>query len=406
MTHAPPAPADPAPAPPGLAPPDPARLPDLTAALAARAAEHDRAASFPHEGIRLVHAAGLLTATVHPRHGGPGAGLADTVRILRVLGAGDPAVALVTAMTLFTHAAQARAPHWPAGPLAELLTEAAERPVLVNALRVEPELGTPVRGGLPATVARHRGDHWELTGRKIFSTGAVALRWMLVWARTDEPRPRVGSFLVRSDRPGITVEPTWDHLGLRASRSDDVLLDAVRVPLDHVTHLATPDPAGGRDQVGGAWNSLGLTALYLGVARAAQQWLTGFLHERTPSALGAPLATLPRFQSAVGGIDIALGGAERLVTALAEAVDAGRPGAAEEAPGAKLLGTRAAIDAVQQAVALVGNHGLTHHHPLQRHLRDVLCSRVHTPQDDTVLLALGRAALHRGAPNPLATKGH
>ncbi|MEV4613236.1 acyl-CoA dehydrogenase family protein [Kitasatospora sp. NPDC049258] len=385
----------PLPVPRPLPAPDLDRLPELTAALAARAADHDRDGSFPYQGIELVHRAGLLTATVDRRHGGPGAGLADTVRILRALGQGDPAVALVTAMTLFTHATQARHPHWPADALADLLGESAERPTLVNALRVEPELGTPVRGGLPATVARRAGDHWELTGRKIFSTGAVALRWMLVWARTDEAEPRVGSFLVRADRPGITVEPTWDHLGLRASRSDDVLLDAVPVPLGHVAHLTAPGADGGRDAVGGAWNSLGLTALYLGVARAARDWLTGFLLERTPTALGAPLATLPRFQSALGEIDIALTGAERLVAALAAAVDAGEPGAAEESAGAKLLGTRAAVDAVQQAVALVGNHGLTRHHPLQRHLRDVLCSRVHTPQDDTVLLAAGRAGLVR-----------
>lgn len=391
MTQAPPAPARTT-----LPAPDLAGLPAVTAALAARAADHDRDATLPGEGIALVHRAGLLTATVAARYGGPGRGLADTVRILRALGAGDPAVALVTAMTLFVHAAEAREPHWPDGPLAQLLAESAERPTLVNHVRVEPELGTPVRGGLPATVARRTEDEaWELTGRKVFSTGAPALRWLLVWARTDEAEPRVGSFLVRGDLPGITVEPTWDHLGLRASRSDDVLLDAVRVPLDHTARLTVPDPDGGRDALGGAWNSLGLAALYLGVARAAQDWLTGFLHERTPTSLGAPLASLPRFQSALGRIDVGLGGAERLVAALAAAVDAGDPQAAEEAPGAKLLGTRAAVDAVQRAVALVGNHGLTRHHPLQRHLRDVLCSRVHTPQDDTVLLARGRAALHR-----------
>ncbi|MEU2631658.1 acyl-CoA dehydrogenase family protein [Kitasatospora sp. NPDC007106] len=385
-------------APTTLPPPDLDRLPELTAALAGCAAEHDRDGSFPSLDFELVHRAGLLTATVAERHGGPGAGLADTVRILRALGAGDPAVALVTAMTLFVHAAQARRPHWPADALADLLDESARRPVLVNALRVEPDLGSPVRGGLPATVARRRGDRWELTGRKIWSTGAEALRWMLVWARTDEPEPRVGSFLVRADSPGITVEPTWDHLGLRASRSDDVLLDAVPVSLDRVTHLGPPGAEGGRDAVAGAWNALGLTALYLGVGRAARAWLIGFLHERTPSALGVPLATLPRFQSAVGEIDTALAGAERLTAALAAAVDAGEPGAAEESAGAKVLGTRAAVEAVQQAVALVGNHGLTRQHPLQRHLRDVLCSRVHTPQDDAVLLAAGRAGLARTAP--------
>ena len=374
--------------------PDYARLPEVTAALAGRAAEHDREASFPHEGVAVVHAAGLLTATVGTRHGGPGGGLADTVRILRALGAGDPAVALVTAMTLFTHAFQARNSGWPDPVYADLLAESAAGPALVNSLRVEPDLGSPVRGGLPATTARRRADgDWELTGHKIFSTGAVALRWMAVWARTDEDPVRVGAFLVRSDSPGIGIRSTWNHLGLRASRSDDVLLDTVRVPAERVAGLAEPGADGGRDVIGGAWNSLGLTALYLGVARTAQHWLTGFLHERVPSALGAPLASLPRFQSAVGEIEVQLAGAERLVAALAAAVDDGDLAAAAEAGGAKVLGTRAAISSVEQAVALIGNNGLTRDNPLERHLRDVLCARVHTPQDDSVLLATGRAAL-------------
>jgi alkylation response protein AidB-like acyl-CoA dehydrogenase len=48
--------------------------------------------------------------------------------------------------------------------------------------------------------------------------------------------------------------------------------------------------------------------------------------------------------------------------------------------------------AVEQAVALVGNNGLTRKYPLERHYRDVLCARVHTPQDDSVLTAAGQAA--------------
>ncbi|WP_458084833.1 acyl-CoA dehydrogenase family protein [Streptomyces malaysiensis] len=383
-----------------LPPPDYDRLPALTAALAARAPAHDRDASFPTEGIALVHEAGLLTATVATRYGGAGAGLADTVRILRALGAGDPAVALVTAMTLFTHAAEARTPAWPVTAYADLLAASATRPALVNALRVEPELGSPVRGGLPATTARRDGDQWLLTGRKIYSTGAVGLSRMLVFARTEpgagEP-VRVGTFIVRAGSPGLTVEPTWDHVGLRASRSDDVVLDSVPVPAGDVIGLAEPgDTPGARpDPVTGAWNALGLTALYLGVAGAARDWLIGFLHERVPTALGAPLATLPRFQSAVGEIETALIGADTLVDALAARVDAGDPEAAERAGAAKVLGTRAAITAVDQALALVGNHGLTHANPLQRHHRDVLCGRVHTPQDDSVLTATGRAALAR-----------
>ncbi|MFF2327486.1 MULTISPECIES: acyl-CoA dehydrogenase family protein [unclassified Streptomyces] len=371
------------------------RLPGITRQLASRAAEHDRDATFPTEGFALVHDAGLLTATVAAHHQGPGAGLADTVRILRALGAGDPAVALVTAMTLFTHAAEARTPAWPRAAYADLLTEAATGPALVNALRVEPELGSPVRGGLPATTARRDGDHWLLTGRKIYSTGAVGLSRMLVLARTDEDDVRVGTFVVRAGSPGITVEPTWDHIGLRASRSDDVVLDDVRVPAADVIGLSTPGavPGARPDAVSGAWNALGLTALYLGVAAAARDWLIGFLHERVPTALGAPLATLPRFQTAVGEIETALTTADVLVDALAARIDAGDEVAAVQAPMAKVAGTRAAITAVEQALSLTGNHGLTRANPLQRHYRDVLCGRVHTPQDDSVLTAAGRAAL-------------
>jgi len=102
---------------------------------------------------------------------------------------------------------------------------------------------------------------WHLTGHKIFSTGAVALRWMAVYARTDEDPTRVGSFLIRSDSPGIAIRPTWNHLGLRASRSDDVVFDDVLVPAGP---RARPRRArrGRRPGRGrGAWAALGLTAL-------------------------------------------------------------------------------------------------------------------------------------------------
>ncbi|WP_432988322.1 acyl-CoA dehydrogenase family protein [Dactylosporangium sp. CA-233914] len=366
----------------------------VTAELAERAEEHDREATFPHEGIALVHRHGLLTATVAQRYGGPGAGLARTVEILTALGAGDPAVALVTAMTLFTHAGQARTSSWPAPHYRQLLAESAGGPALVNALRVEPELGTPARGGLPATVARRVAGGWALTGRKIFSTGAEALAWMLVWARTDEDEPRTGSFLVRGGSPGLRIEPTWDHLGLRASRSDDVVLTDVRVPIDATVELAAPVPdARGAELF--AWNCLGLTALYLGVANAARDWLVRFLHERVPTSLGQPLATLPRFQAAVGEIEARLLSAEVLVRALAAGVDAGDPESIRRAGLGKLAGTRAAIESVQDAVALVGNNALNRRNPLERHLRDVLCARIHTPQDDTILAVAGKAALAR-----------
>ena len=55
----------------------------------------------------------------------------------------------------------------------------------------------------------------------------------VVWARTDEPETRVGQFLVPAGLPGTRVVETWDHLGLRASGSHDIIFDDVVFPLDH-----------------------------------------------------------------------------------------------------------------------------------------------------------------------------
>ena len=144
------------------------------------------------------------------------------------------------------------------------------------------------------------------------------------------------------------------------------------------------------------WMTSLVVSVYVGVARAARDWLVRYLNERAPSNLGAPLATLPRFRVAVGEIEALLRAGERLLRSLEADLDVGGDAAARagaESGLVKVAVTRGVIQAVEQAVALVGNPGLTRHHPLQRHLRDVLCSRIHTPQDDSVLLAAGERAL-------------
>ena len=81
-----------------------------------------------------------------------------------------------------------------------------------------------------------------MTGRKIYSTGIPLLRWLLVYARTDDPEPAVGNVLVEAGTPGYRVEHTWDSLGMRATRSDDVVFEGAVVPLDHALDLATTPP--------------------------------------------------------------------------------------------------------------------------------------------------------------------
>jgi alkylation response protein AidB-like acyl-CoA dehydrogenase len=216
---------------------------------------------------------------------------------------------------------------------------------------------------------------------------------MLVWARTDDATPLVGMFLVPARSVGVQIVETWDQLGLRASGSHDVLFNDVELPADHAVDIRPPAEWARRDTMQVAWSTLTISALYTGVAGAARNWVVDFLRNRVPSNLGAPLASLPRMQEAVGGIDALLATNRRLIASAAADHDAGRDLADTEYGLIKTVAAENAISAVQKAIELTGNHGLARSNPLERHLRDVLCARVHTPQPDSALTAAGRAAL-------------
>jgi alkylation response protein AidB-like acyl-CoA dehydrogenase len=179
---------------------------------------------------------------------------------------------------------------------------------------------------------------------------------------------------------------------MRATGSHDVVFEDVALPPDHAVDIRPP-AAWSLDPRQWAWNTLLLAALYDGIARAARDWLVNFLHERQPSSLGAPLATLPRIQSVVGEIEGWLAVNARLLAGAADEVDRGATIGIGELGLIKRAVTGQAVQAVEAALSLAGNHGLSRANPLERHYRDVLCSRIHTPQDDSVLLAAGREAL-------------
>ncbi len=379
------------------------RVPDLsdealaavTAEVAATAEEYDRTGEVPVAGLRAAHRAGLLTATVGRQFDGPGVGLLDTARILIALGEGDPSVALLVANNLNVHRSQAVAEHWPADYYADLLRRSADGPALVNAVRAEPELGAPARGGLPATVARRTADGWRLTGRKAYATGGTALAYHVVWAVADEPgadpdRPRVGHLIVPADAPGISWIDTWDHLGLRASNTHDVVYDEVPLPFDAFVEIPRVDGVYRDPAATAGLASFGHPALYIGVARAARAAFVRYARERVPTALGRPIATTERIQAVAGEIDAQIAQAE---TILFGALLRGDEGHLPQLSVLKVQMARSVIAAVQTAVAALGNPALSRHQPFERHLRDVLCVRVHPPQEDTALLAAGRRLL-------------
>jgi alkylation response protein AidB-like acyl-CoA dehydrogenase len=365
----------------------------LAVEFATRAAQHDREASFPFENFEDLSEAGLLALTVPAALGGAGAGALDAARVINIIGKADPSTALVLSMHYIQHLVMARSTRWPGRLSRKLARETIEGVALINALRVEPDLGSPSRGGLPATIARRTETGWRLSGRKIYSTGAPILKWYAVWARTDEPNVRVGLFLVPAKLPGTRIVETWDHLGLRASGSHDVVFDDVVFPLDHEIDVRKPEEWLVPDFTQATVHAIFVASIYDGIARAARDWLVEFLNSRVPSNLGASLATLPRAQEIVGGIEARLAVNARLIDSFAGDYDDGVVLNASESNIIKLTVTNNAVAVVEDALSLTSNHGLTRANPLERHYRDVLCGRVHTPQDDATRVNAGRLAL-------------
>ncbi|MET0342697.1 MAG: acyl-CoA dehydrogenase family protein [Polyangiales bacterium] len=373
-----------------------AQLERITATLSRTAEDYDRRAVFPRENFEWLAREGLIGLTVARELGGRGAGLSEALRVLGAVAKGEPSTALILFMTYSYHAQPFRARSWPRHLYERVAREAVDGVGLIGGLRVEPELGTPVRGGLPKTLAVRTDDGFRITGSKIYSTGSTGLRWFAVWAKTDEPEPRVGTFLVRADSPGIRIEPAWDHLGMRATVSHEVVFDDTPVPRDHAVDVRAPAEWAPRpgDVAQAHWNALSISTIYDGVARAARDWLVAYLNERTPSNLGAPLATLPRVQEKLGEIEALLYANRVLIDDGARRAEADAL-TASDANLLKYLATGNAIRAVEVGLELTGNPGLSRKNPLERHYRDVLCSRIHSPQNDTILVAAGQQSLGR-----------
>lgn len=375
------------------------RAKDLAADFATRAGQHDLDRSFPFENFEMLRDAGLLNLTVPKEFGGDELGVTDTMRVVAEISSGDPSTGLVLGMQYLKHYHYRRERTWPEEIYHRVCEESVAGISLINSLRVEPELGTVSRGGQFATTAVRTPAGWQINGRKIYCTGSPILKWYDLGAVTDEPEPRVGIFLVPAGLPGIRIERTWDHLGLRASGSDDVIFEDVEIPYEYAVDIEPVNDRRPPNQMGLAWGAAMTSAVYLGVGRAARDWLADYVHQRVPANLGAPLATLPRFHSVMGEIESLLFAAERLLWSLTADLEAGRiPSSRAASALTKLHVTNNVIRATELGMNLIGNPGLSRHNPMERHYRDALCGRIHWPQDDATLTMAGKEIIDAHAP--------
>lgn len=366
------------------------RISDILSDMKIRAREADRTAIFPFETIQAFAQYGALDLVLPRSQGGAECDLATAQALIGTIAQADPVAALVLVNHYMVHAELRSLPSYPV----PLLDRDATAGKLINALLAEPDQGSASRGGLPGTVARKTEQGWSLTGRKAYATGIPALSWLVVRARTDAPEAEIAFFLIPQQASGITVLSTWDHVGMRASASQEVTLTDVSVPDDHLIFKEKVGEPSTFGKVLAVWNQGLLAALYDGIVRTAVGWTEKFLQERTPSNLGAPLATLPAMQNVIGEIHIALDLNQTLLRSFAEAValkDQNR--IQKEAVLIKIQTVDGAAGLTQSLLAIAGNAGLSARNDLERCHRDALCGRIHAPHAELLRSKAGRQAL-------------
>jgi alkylation response protein AidB-like acyl-CoA dehydrogenase len=363
---------------------------------AQHAARHDRDGSFPSEGLAELARNGYLAMVVPEALGGESATVTEVVLGNLALAHGDASLGLVVAMHAALLGRVRDAAIWPAAQFEAVARDIAQtregRGALINSLATEPEMGSPSRGGLPATTARRTEDGYTLNGRKTFSSGSTVLRWGVVSAAVQTDEPYLANFLVPLPTAGVRIEPTWDSLGMRATCSHTLVLENASIPAD--AELPRVAAARGSPPHERAW-SLGVAAVYLGVAEAAREYALSFARSRKPTALnGKAISSLPSIRDRAGRIDLLMFQARGLLVSAARAWDAAPSAEFEAALAAvKVTATNNAVAAVEQAMRLVGGTSMDRSAPIERHYRDVRGGLHHPPQDDAALALFARESL-------------
>ncbi|GAA2193079.1 acyl-CoA dehydrogenase family protein [Micromonospora lupini] len=364
----------------------------LAPRFAARAAEHDRDGSFPVDDFRDLREAGLFGLMVPRALGGLGASFAEYAAVATELARGNGATALVFNM----HASVTGA----LGAVTEELAEALGVPDEALAARdrllaaaaqgswyavAMSERGAGARLSQLSTVYEPTDEGWHLKGSKTFCSGAGHADGYLVAARSSTDQSVVSQFLVPAG-DGLTVEPTWDALGMRATSSHDLHLD-VTVPADRllggVEGLALVVA-----QLMPHWLVASYAAVYVGVARAAIDAAAEHLNARN-------LAGLPAVRARLGRADAATAAAQLVVAEAARRVD-DAPGDAETNRWvwrAKLLAGTTAAEVAASVLEAAGTSATRRGHPLERLYRDARCGSLHPATSDVCADWLGIAAL-------------
>ena len=360
--------------------------------------------TFEPQAAKAIVASGLHRLVVPAAAGGLGGRMADAAEALMAIGAADGATALGFAMQVHVVGALVDGDGVPAGLRDRLFAAIVADGALVNNAATEEGGGSPARGAIPGTTAVAAADGtWRLNGEKTWTTWLPNLTHAFVTAKVAESDPiEVGSWLVDFASDGVERGPGFEAMGMRGSASGRLVLRDVTVPADAVLvrRLATePDPRGAAP---GAWFGIAIAATYLGVGEGARADVARWALDRRPGDGKTTVADVPSVQLRLGRLDVDLRAARIVVLDVARRWDAaiaagdaaGMAAAAGDVALAKLVATRAAVTATDEALRIAGGPGFLSGR-LERAFRDARAGLINPPLEDVALTGLGRAVVER-----------
>jgi alkylation response protein AidB-like acyl-CoA dehydrogenase len=367
------------------------RCRELAADFATRSNEHDRDASHPTENYDRLRQEGFLELSVPRNFGGAGVGFLGHTLAYETLGSGCPS----TALSFNMHASVVM-------PLLDstLVSNEAKRHVadlVVNRKQLvagnySEATSTALLGERWLdTIVRRTADGWSITGRKMFASMLQAADYCLVLARPDTAaHPTAGAFvLIPRDAPGRRVIANWDVMGMRATRSDSLVLEECRLSESAVVYQSDDIRAFRAQTSSWAWGSY--TAVYLGVAGGIYEELLRVVQTRQVPGYSQPLAYHPDVRRQVAQLSAELESARLITYRSAWLYDTQGPTAETTAAlfRAKYVVGEAVSRIARVALTLSGSHGIFKGGRIEQLFRDGALAPLHAPPSDFCLWSMG-----------------
>lgn len=371
---------------------------ELLKGFADRATDNDRENRFFSEDFEELRASGYLKLAIPQELGGAGYTMAELAREQRRLAYRAPATALAINMHLYWTGVAADLYRAGDTSLEWLLKEAAAGEVFAAG---HGEAGND----LPAMYSTARAERVEggyrIFGHKIFGSLTPVWTWLGLHAMdtSDPEHPMVVHAFMRRDTPGYHIKETWDVLGMRATRSDDTVLDGAFILDSQVVRVLPAGWAGADAFVLNifAWVLINFAHIYAGCAERAFDLTVQSATKKTSVAMdGATMAHNPMVQHIVAEMALELEAllphVERIASDWSSGVDHGGLWPAKLV-AAKYHAVQAARRVLTLGLDVIGGGGAFRGTEFERLYRDVAMGGLHPANNPLTHEIVGKTHL-------------